>query len=93
MVWPGGSESGKMVLTLLTEIVTLYIGPTAVDVHGLGLELVSRSNLRSLEERLEELIHVFLHVSGNVRSRGWWSLRGSSRSFRSNKSLGGSRFV
>ncbi len=44
-VWPGGSAGGKMVLTLLTEIVILYVGPTAVNVRGHGLELVSRSTL------------------------------------------------
>ncbi len=31
-VWPSGSAGGKMVLTLLIEIVTPHVGPTAVDI-------------------------------------------------------------
>ncbi len=42
-VWPGGPAGGKMVLTLLAEVVAFHIGPTAVDVRGLGLEFVFRS--------------------------------------------------
>ncbi len=41
-VWPGGPAGGKIVLTLLTEVIAFYVGPTAVNVQGLGLELVSR---------------------------------------------------
>ncbi len=41
----GGSAGGKMVLTLLAEVVTFHVGPTTVDVLGLGLELVSGSTL------------------------------------------------
>ncbi len=44
-VWPGGSAGGKVILTLLAEVVTFHVRPTAVDVRGLGLELVSRSTL------------------------------------------------
>ncbi len=44
-VGPGSSASGKMVFTLLVEVITFYVEPTAVDVWGLGLELVSRSTL------------------------------------------------
>ncbi len=44
-VGPGGSAGGKMVLTLLAEVVVFYVGPIAVDVRGFGLELVSRSTL------------------------------------------------
>ncbi len=44
LVWPGGSAGGKMVLILLAEVVAFYMGPTAVDVRGLGLEFVSRSS-------------------------------------------------
>ncbi len=43
--WLGGPAGGKMVLTLLAEVVAFHVGPTAVDVWGLGLELVSRSTL------------------------------------------------
>ncbi len=42
-VWPGGPAGGKMVLTLLTEVIAFHMGSTAVDVQGLGLEFVSRS--------------------------------------------------
>ncbi len=34
-----------MILTLLIEVVALYVRPTAVDVRGFGLELVFRSIL------------------------------------------------
>ncbi len=44
-VGPGGSADGKMVLILLAEVITFYVGPTAVGVWGLSLELVSRSTL------------------------------------------------
>ncbi len=42
-VWPSDSTDGKMVLTLLTEVVILYVGPTTIDNLGLGFEHVSRS--------------------------------------------------
>ncbi len=81
-----------MILTLLTEVVALYMRPTAVEVRGFGLELVSRSIFRGLEECLEKEVHILLRVSGIVRS--WrsrkWSLRGPNRSF---KSLKESKFV
>ncbi len=44
-IGPGSSIGGKMALTLLAEVVAFYVGPTAVDVWGLGLELVSRTTL------------------------------------------------
>ncbi len=44
-VWPGGPAGGKMVLTLLTEVIAFHVGPTAVDVRGLVVELVSSSTL------------------------------------------------
>ncbi len=40
LVWPSGSSSSKMVLTLLIEIVAIYMRSTAVDVRGFGFELV-----------------------------------------------------
>ncbi len=42
-VWLGRPAGGKMVLTLLTEVIAFHVGPTAINVRGLGLELVSRS--------------------------------------------------
>ncbi len=44
-VWLGGSAGGNMLLTLLAEVVAFHVGPTAIDIRGLGLELVSRSAL------------------------------------------------
>ncbi len=44
-VGPGSSVGSKMVLTLLAEVILFYVGPTAVDVRGLGLEIVSGSTL------------------------------------------------
>ncbi len=65
-VWPGGSTSGIMVLTLLTKIVALHVGPTAIDIRGLGLELVSRFTL-GLEERLDDSIYVLLDIAVSAR--------------------------
>ena len=45
LVGPDGSVGGKMLLTLLTEVIIFHVGLTAVDVWDLGLELVSRSTL------------------------------------------------
>ncbi len=45
LVGPGSSVGGKIVLILLAEVITFHVGPTVVDVRGLGLELVSRSTL------------------------------------------------
>ncbi len=44
-VWSDGSAGGKMVLTLLADVVAFHVGATVVDVRGLGLEFVSRSSL------------------------------------------------
>ncbi len=95
-----------MVLTLLTEVIAFHVGPTVIDVRGLGLELVSRSTLRILEECLDDSIQVLLAVAISARilenGKGG-SLRGTGRSFRrsrkgfrglgSSRSLGGAWFV
>ncbi len=70
-VWAGGSVGGKVVFTLLAKVVAFYVWSTMEDVRGLSLKFVSKSTFWSLEERLEEVIHVFLCVLGNVRSSGW----------------------
>ncbi len=36
-IWSSCFSNGKVVFTLLREIKTLYIGPTTVNVRGLGL--------------------------------------------------------
>ena len=41
----GGSADGKIVFTLLVEVVVLHVGLTAIDVRDLGLKLVPRSTL------------------------------------------------
>ncbi len=74
-----------MVLTFLAEVVAFHVTPTVVDVQGLGLEFVSRSTLRVLEECLDDSIQVLLVVAISARILGngkRGSLRGSRRSFR-----------
>ncbi len=87
-----------MVLTLLTEVIAFHVGPTAVNVRGLGLELISRSTFRVLEECLDDSIQIQLAVAISTRilengKRG--SLRGSERGFRRSRrgfrGLGSSR--
>ncbi len=92
-----------MVLILLVEVITFYMGPTTVDVRGFGLEFVSRSSFWRIEKRLDDSVQVLLAVAISAkilenRKRG--SLKGSRRSFRrscrsfgSSRSLGGARFV
>ncbi len=83
-----------MVLTLLTEIVALHVGLTAVDVWGFGLKFVSRSTFGGVEECLHDSIQHLLAVTISAKilgNRKRESLRGSSRSF--NRSLEGFRFV
>ncbi len=84
-----------MILTLLTEVIAFHVGPTAVGIRGLGLELISRSTFQVLEECLDDSIQILLAVAisarilenGEIRS-----LRGSGKSFkRSRKSFGTSR--
>ncbi len=82
-----------MVLTLLTEVIAFHVGPTVVDVRGLGLELVSRSTFGILEESLDDSLQVLLAIAISTRilengKKG--SLRGSGRSFRrSRRGFGG----
>ncbi len=42
LIWPNSSNGGKIVLVLLIEIITFYIGPTAIDVRGHGFEFILR---------------------------------------------------
>ena len=56
-----------MVFVLLIEVITFHVKPTMVDVQGFGLEFVSKS-IFGLKKRLEEVIHIFLSIPGNVRS-------------------------
>ena len=56
-VWVSGSAGGKIVFTLLAEVVRLHVEPIAVEVRSLSLELVSQSTLgRGLEEHLNDSI-------------------------------------
>ncbi len=102
-VWPGGPVGDKMVFTLLAEVIALHVGPTTVNVRGLGLELISRSTFRVLEECLNDSIQILLAVAISARilengKRG--ILKGFGRSFRrsrkgfgTSRSLGRARFV
>ena len=56
LIWPGNSTSGKVILIFLTEIVALYVGPTAVDLQGLGLQFVSRSTFWDMAKRLDDYV-------------------------------------
>ncbi len=47
LVGSGGSVGDKMLLTLVAEVVAFHVSPTAVDIWGLGLELVSRSTFET----------------------------------------------
>lgn len=40
MVWLGGSNGGKIVLTLLIKVITFYIRSTTINMKRLGLELI-----------------------------------------------------
>lgn len=40
LVWPGGSSSGKIVLTLLAEIITLYVRLSKINVRRLVFEFI-----------------------------------------------------
>ncbi len=62
LVWPDGSVGGKIVFTLLAEVVVLYVRPTTVDVRGSGLEFVSRSTFGGVEECLDDSIQVLLAI-------------------------------
>ena len=96
-IWFGGFIGGKMVFTLLAEVITLHMGSIIVDVWGLGLELISRSRStlqEGLEEHLNDSVQVPLAITINVNIIGRWSLKGSKRSLRrSRRSLVGSRFI
>ena len=81
LVWPGGFTGSKMVFILLVKVVALYMGSSAVDIQGLGLELVSRSTFwRGLEECLNDFIQVLLTVAISAWILRRWRLKGSTRS-------------
>ncbi len=42
LVKPSSSIGGKVVLILLTKVITLYIGTTTINIRRLSLELISR---------------------------------------------------
>ncbi len=42
LVWPGGLRGGKIVLKLLTEIVTLHVGLIIIEIKGHELEFIPR---------------------------------------------------
>ena len=67
LVWLDSSAGGKMVLTLLAEVVALYVQPTAINILSFDLEFVSRSTLGDLEERLDDFIPILLTILISTR--------------------------
>ncbi len=39
-IWLSSSSNGKVVFTLLIEVIILHIGPIVIDVMGLGFEFM-----------------------------------------------------
>ncbi len=56
LIWPSDSSGGKVVLTLLVEIVALHVEPITVDVWGFGLKFVSRSIIWGVEKHLDDFV-------------------------------------
>lgn len=44
LVLPGGSSSNKIVLTLLAEVLTLYMGLSTIDVGIFSLALIPKES-------------------------------------------------
>ncbi len=42
LIWFGGSNDSKVVLILLTEVITLYMRPTGIDIKRLSFEFILR---------------------------------------------------
>lgn len=40
LVWSGGFSGGKVVLTLFTEVIILYIGLNAINIRRHDIELI-----------------------------------------------------
>ena len=91
LVWPGNFLSSKIVFTLLAKVVVFHVGPTIVEVQGLGLELVSRPNIWGLKKRLDDFVQILFILLISTKILGSWNLQGSIKSIK--KSLGESRFV
>ena len=42
MIWPIGSNSGKVVFTLLIEVIILHIELITINVRGFDVELIPK---------------------------------------------------
>ncbi len=40
LIWPNGSSSGKVVIIMLKEVITLHMGPIAIDIKRLSLKFI-----------------------------------------------------
>ena len=85
---PRSSSGSKVVLTLLTEVVAVHVGLSAVYIRGAGLQLLSGhleddgdrdesgsgSGSSSLQNGLKNLLQVILRVFGDtsISGRLWW---------------------
>ena len=45
LVWLGDFYNGKIVFTLLLKVITLYVGPTVVDIRNYSLKFVFRRSI------------------------------------------------
>ncbi len=69
LIRSGSFSSGKIVFALLTEVITLYMGPIIIDIRQSSLEtLISYFFfwILSLGNRLNDLFQVFFDISSNV---------------------------
>ena len=81
---PRGSSGSKVVLTLLTEVVAVHVGLSAIYVRGAGLQLLpghlgddgnrdgsgSESGSLSLQNGLKNPLQVILRVLGDTSISG-----------------------
>lgn len=69
MVRLDNSNSDKVVLTLLAEIVTFYMEPTTINVRELVLNFVSKRfsfQSLSLKDQLNDLLEIFFGITDHV---------------------------
>lgn len=91
-----------MLLTLLAKVVKFYVGSIVEDIRGFDFELVSRSTF-DLKKYLGDFILTLLAIvisTSILGNRKKGSLRRSGRSFKrfhksfkTSRSLGGTRFI
>ena len=65
-----GSGGGKVILTLLTEVIAFYVGLTMIDVRWSGLQWLLTGAVRGssgFEDRPEDLLQIFFCIFSNKR--------------------------